>query len=148
MILRPPGTTRSGTPFPYTTLFRYPVRQHLCRHLGLARRRLRWGAQDQHRRTRRIGVGVGRRQVVHEHDDAAAARRARPAWGPARRVSGVLQGDQELRAGLRSLGEGVVEGLGPGGVVGGVARSEEHTSELQSRMRISYDVVWLNKTKI
>src|SRR3546814_9851354 len=106
MIRRPPRSTRTDTLFPYTTLFRS---------------RLRWGAQDQHRRTRRIGVGVGRRQVVHEHDDAVAARRARPAWGPARRVSGVLQGDQELRAGLRALGEGVVEGLGPGGVVGGVA---------------------------
>src|SRR3546814_4085185 len=30
-------------------------------------------------------------------------------------------------------------------IVGGVLRSEEHTSELQSLMRISYDVSCLNK---
>src|SRR3546814_9140928 len=36
-------------------------------------------------------------------------------------------------------------GLGDGGATG--IRSEEHTSELQSLMRISYDVFCLNKKK-
>src|SRR3546814_5235643 len=34
-----------------------------------------------------------------------------------------------------------------GGLVGGVTRSEEHTSELQSLMRISYAVFCLKKKK-
>src|SRR3546814_8158526 len=37
------------------------------------------------------------------------------------------------------------EDLGARGIVGRVIRSEEHTSELQSLMRISYDVFCLNK---
>src|SRR3546814_19882908 len=36
---------------------------------------------------------------------------------------------------------------GPGGVQGCAARSEEHTSELQSLMRISYAVFCLKKKK-
>src|SRR3546814_10710350 len=37
--------------------------------------------------------------------------------------------------------------MGPAGFVAVIARSEEHTSELQSLMRISYAVFCLKKTK-
>src|SRR3546814_8309000 len=81
MIRRPPGSTRTDTLFPYTTLFR---------------------------------------------SDACARRRrtADRAWPPRRR-----------RNGRRPRGRGRL------------ARSEEHTSELQSLMRISYAVFCLKKKK-
>src|SRR3546814_12081644 len=76
MIRRPPRSTRTGTLFPYTTLFRSAV-----------------------------AVGVEAREP--------------------------------LRLPLGALG----------GAVGGRRRSEEHTSELQSLMRISYAVFCLKKKK-
>src|SRR3546814_5772327 len=65
-------------------------------------------------------------------------------------------GDPEggFEVGAPGVGGGPVEGgvdqaLRVGGVEAGVAgghgRSEEHTSELQSLMRISYAVFWLKK---
>src|SRR3546814_18012429 len=82
MIRRPPRSTRTDTPFPYTTLFRSP----LCRP----------------RRSRAAHPAGGRRQPG----------RARVQRGGA-----------------------------------GRHRSEEHTSELQSLMRISYAVFCLKKKK-
>src|SRR3546814_9736427 len=82
MIRRPPGSTRTDTLFPYTTLFRSDP--------GACRPR-------------------------------AAGPPARPPGGRDRLERG--------RAG------------------GGGARSEEHTSELQSLMRISYAVFCLKKKK-
>src|SRR3546814_10300015 len=46
-------------------------------------------------------------------------------------------------AALRSMADGVARGL----VAEGYGRSEEHTSELQSLMRISYAVFCLKKKK-
>src|SRR3546814_5891440 len=40
-----------------------------------------------------------------------------------------------------------IGGLGPRVIEDWINRSEEHTSELQSLMRISYAVVWLKKKK-
>src|SRR3546814_2615431 len=86
MLRRPPGSTRTDTLFPYTTLFRSGLRLW-CR--------------------------------------------VEPPVGPAA---------GRERQGLRCLL------LGRGYRVGGRGRrSEEHTSELQSLMRISYDVFCLKK---
>src|SRR3546814_4509260 len=58
-----------------------------------------------------------------------------------RHVAGFqLRGDRHLADGER-MGTGF-----PGGQLGEFLRSEEHTSELQSLMRISYAVFCLNKT--
>src|SRR3546814_2925798 len=95
MVRRPPRSTRTDTPFPYTTLFR--------------------------------SEGLG------------AWPRARAAGG-ARRLPG-----------RRSVGPGGGRGARPLPVLQGLLarlphrRSEEHTSELQSLMRISYAVFCLNK---
>src|SRR3546814_1693628 len=43
--------------------------------------------------------------------------------------------------------DGVKVGIGPGSICTTRVRSEEHTSELQSLMRISYAVFCLKKTK-
>src|SRR3546814_8286642 len=92
MIRRPPGSTRTDTIFPYTTLFRSRHRgARLCDH--------------------RLAALPARRRVP------AANERGRPALYAFRAA----------------------------GTVG--SRSEEHTSELQSLMRISYAVFCLKKKK-
>src|SRR3546814_3287042 len=104
MIRRPPGSTRTDTLFPYTTLFRSLVaaRDHRMQgalqpvaHLRVVRNLLRQRQEQRHRRLRVRG-------------QVAALQR----------LPGALDG-----------------------------RSEEHTSELQSLMRISYAVFCLKKKK-
>src|SRR3546814_2009118 len=75
-------------------------------------------------RSARVEADVARDQLARRIARGAADQRAQPR-------------DQFL--GLEGLGEIVV---GPR-----VERSEEHTSELQSLMRISYAVFCLNKTR-
>src|SRR3546814_1037762 len=98
MIRRPPGSTRTDTLFPYTTLFR-----SLCRIV-------RW----------QYGRGLDARR--RERQRAQAGRRVRHAHRDEKRQFGALRD-------------------------GGDRRSEEHTSELQSLMRISYAVFCLKKKK-
>src|SRR3546814_7867678 len=93
MIRRPPRSTRTDTPFPYTTLFRSD-RPRLDRF---------------------------RHVVPFDH-----ARLYDPGFTPAQSALGVFA--------LRWNGTGPL-------------RSEEHTSELQSLMRISYAVFCLKKKK-
>src|SRR3546814_7087672 len=96
MIRRPPRSTRTDTLFPYTTLFRSRVLEHV---LELA--------------------------------------------APAANVAQGLVGGEAGR-----VLDGVLVHQAAVEVVGGVdQRSEEHTSELQSLMRISYAVFCLKKKK-
>src|SRR3546814_4279181 len=130
MLRRPPRSTRTDTLLPYTTLFRSPVAgadkgdlRHRCLHpLGQ-----RHDAADVGEPPARDGAGAGGRRpllcargigVRRGEPDQMAARRARPARQCGR------------ERGARALG-----------------RSEEHTSELQSLMRISYAVFCLKKKK-
>src|SRR3546814_9636962 len=102
MIRRPPRTTRTDTPFPYTTRFR------------------------------------SRTALMHELevDDRVGGNFC------AERIALVVV--HELRA---DIGD---EGVQLGAAVDrpARARSEEHTSELQSLMRISYAVFCLKKKRI
>src|SRR3546814_1475202 len=94
MIRRPPRSTRTDTLFPYTTLFRSPLRRHLRRprrNRRLPPARHRGGCAD-------FGIACDRLAYRGAFDVAAR-------------------------------------------------RSEEHTSELQSLMRISYAVFCLKKKK-
>src|SRR3546814_7785920 len=119
MKRRPPRSTRTDTLFPYTTLFR----------------------------SLRLVHPGGRR------DDPlrlSAADRGRPAAGDGARVRLAV-----LRSGARRRPAAVaapVLGVRPPGGLHhlparhrGGGRSEEHTSELQSLMRISYAVFCLKK---
>src|SRR3546814_1867422 len=124
MRRRPPRSTRTDALFPYTTLFR---------------------SQD------RAGT---RRQAAAQGD-----RRARPAGQPRRMIARAA-----LPLALLGLAGCGLQPLYSGGGSGPVAmtlarvevapiagksgRSEEHTSELQSLMRISYAVFCLKKKKI
>src|SRR3546814_8390538 len=118
MIRRPPRSTRTDTLLPYTTLFRSPLRVDLA-------------PADRKRAASAEGLFP------------ALPGTGRPAW------RGLRAGERELARKPR-----------PGGAVGpqpvgarclecrlgrSAARSEEHTSELQSLMRISYAVFCLKK---
>src|SRR3546814_1271632 len=135
MIRRPPRSTRTDTLFPYTTLFRSDLSRKrpqvhrswwrkACRH----RTFLRCGSLVQRRGgTSGDAGGVLQHDLDRTHSDSAQTRRPPEAcsWHPA-------------TAGHRSVGK-------PRGRHH--ERSEEHTSELQSLMRISYAVFCLKKKK-
>src|SRR3546814_4293413 len=124
MIRRPPRSTRTDTLFPYTTLFRSLVRFS--------------------------GDGAG---PCGDRDPGRYGPKARDAvlcvdrgeqGADAHRPRAHLSGDLALCA-RRSADQG---GRGLSRLAqGGGSRSEEHTSELQSLMRISYDVFCLKKKK-
>src|SRR3546814_8078646 len=118
MIRRPPGSTRTDTLVPYTTLFRSRLArlwrearktmaplaawEHICATPGLA---------DEYKRVRGMGGFV------------------RATW-------------DEVNELVAAANVYTVKRYGPARVAG---RSEEHTSELQSLMRIPYAVFCLNK---
>src|SRR3546814_1431853 len=133
MIRRPPRSTRTDTLFPYTTLFRSTARR--C---SILRER-----------------ASGRRKAVAGKDRAALLRNEegaeRSRFGMARRDE---QRDRVTDRRMAGRGKDTDDAHPPRGAgVGriddaerrGPARSEEHTSELQSLMRISYAVFCLKK---
>src|SRR3546814_18029784 len=116
MIRRPPISTRTDTLFPYTTLFR-------------------------------SGDADKVRFVPLEFKNAFAALQSGSVDMLARAATWTYSRDTELKFDWVGVymydGQGflVKKGLG----VSELARSEEHTSELQSLMRISYAVFCLKK---
>src|SRR3546814_3866144 len=123
MIRRPPRSTRTDTLFPYTTLFR-----------------------SEHAADRAIEVHVDRfEQVVRVRGNLR-----RPATGGIQRRRWIAQ---ELgfvlvdeRFDILVNGERKMERFRDSRDIA-LIRSEEHTSELQSLMRISYAVFCLKKKK-
>src|SRR3546814_4764208 len=131
MIRRPPRSTRTDTLFPYTTLFRscdgFPV-----------------------------PVDCQRARCTHDDDGCAGYIADSYCAYESPRLPG---GDRLSGAMLVGAGSGRTchaHGRCPGRCRGpatyrvrypGVGRSEEHTSELQSLMRISYAVFCLKKKK-
>src|SRR3546814_4512424 len=128
MIRRPPRSTRTDTLFPYTTLFRSVAGAGLLalhrRFLGRPLRLLLFPG---------AGLQVGR--PLAGLPDLA---RHRPAAGVGRRPH--LRRRAAIRARLERRAAGLRRHLHPR-----LLRSEEHTSELQSLMRISYAVFCLKK---
>src|SRR3546814_16737461 len=116
MIRRPPRSTRTDTLFPYTTLFR--SKQTVTTPLTRAKdaKKLSTGKKVEVG-TRMSGTPVKAVSLQH----AELLENARMQW---------QFGDWES---LVKLDPGTLE------------RSEEHTSELQSLMRISYAVFCLKK---
>src|SRR3546814_1284914 len=110
MIRRPPRSTRTATPFPFTPLFRSCLPSGCG--LGGVRRGIRWR-------------GVGRGGWCNAGRGVRGTRGSGPAT-PAASSRGVGLPDLALEL---------------------LQRSEEHTSELQSLMRISYAVFCLKKKK-
>src|SRR3546814_1432150 len=123
MIRRPPRSTRTDTLFPYTTLFRS--------QRGSARRPSGRGS-----------LGPDARAIPEEPGRALHA-------APARRAGGHREGRCISRFGRCLLHHGPIAAgrRRPAGSCAPDGRSEEHTSELQSLMRISYAVFCLKKKK-
>src|SRR3546814_1531944 len=123
MIRRPPRSTRTDTLFPYTTLFRSFSHGYTASTM--------WT---------RIEIDV----------DAEAAGRwylalelpnfdhleVYPSWLPTK------GGRPALTPGDRALGDRALGDLAVGDPP--IRRTEEHTSELQSLLRLSYDVLCLD----
>src|SRR3546814_8980035 len=137
MIRRPPRSTRTDTLLPYTTLFRSDAER------GAAGRAGRVGEVLGPDRVVGLEIACHVREVDGHVDQVFPARAAGPEHrayiGEHRaRLRGDVVGDK--------LAIGIVFVAGHG-VAGRIAwaRSEEHTSELQSLMRISYAVFCLKK---
>src|SRR3546814_13710069 len=111
MIRRPPRSTRTDYLLPYTTLFRS----------GRAKKRAL------HKRNRRNG---GRHQEFRHESPG-------PSTHPGRRI---LRNSIAIFGKSRPGGTSSDFGVSRTAVLAQTGRSEEHTSELQSLMRISYAV--------
>src|SRR3546814_4341410 len=121
MIRPPPRSTRTATLFPYTTLFRSDHGQGV-----LAESR---NDNPGHDIAVAVQVGDATALVGHQFDPGDVADQHRCAsYGAQHQALDVLDAAQVATA--------------PDHVLG---RSEEHTSELQSLMRISYAVFCLQK---
>src|SRR3546814_7668132 len=138
MIRRPPRSTRTDTLFPYTTLFRSTytrriVTQALQQHDLTPRIRLTTNYLETLKML--VGIGLGWSVLPDSVIDDSIRRLPVPAlvmhrdlgcvWHQHRTASAAARA---LRAELNHLPTGLPD------------RSEEHTSELQSLMRISYAV--------
>src|SRR3546814_991276 len=134
MIRRPPRSTRTDTLFPYTTLFRsLPVTGNL--QDGRTRQpAMREQQVFQEFATRAARAGTERDFQRHARQFSKRA--------PVGRVEG--QGHQG-RPRLDNLQAELARQFQAEVGRAQLLRSEEHTSELQSLMRISYAVVCLNK---
>src|SRR3546814_9375933 len=131
MIRRPPRSTRTDTLFPYTTLFRSDGSRDAARGDGSP-------APSRALHTRWLRVdGEGFRRRGQDGEDARGRydRAAVAGRGTAH------------RGGFRSSHRRAERLRGPGARCG-ARRSEEHTSELQSLMRISYAVYCFKQQKI
>src|SRR3546814_8893679 len=120
MIRRPPRSKRTATLCPCTTLFRSKNRTH---SVGLH--------QQFHDAQRRAFVAIGQIAPELQQDSFAIADHGFVDAIEMQGAEGVAvecgHGDMKMRQGFDS------------------SRSEEHTSELQSLMRISYAVFCLKK---
>src|SRR3546814_6466224 len=119
MIRRPPSSTRPDTLFPYTTLFRSPAASSLA---GFPKR---W--QDVCRDALRLFCALPENRSKRGPMGMTKLRHKIMAdfdtWDGSSRIEDQSLGREDLE------------------------RSEEHTSELQSLMRISYAVFCLKKKK-
>src|SRR3546814_4754556 len=128
MDRRPRRSTRTATLLPYTTLFRSSHGRH--------RRFLRRGELRYVRARLCAAFPLDVAERTH-FGDGRGTGGGRTGAGPARRAGAPRR---ELERGRR----GSVQAADPRPIR---TRSEEHTSELQSLMRISYAVFCLKKKK-
>src|SRR3546814_4583179 len=114
MILRPPRSTRTDTLFPYTTLFRSTIG---CKRVLIS--------NDYYPSLTQPNVDVVTDEVREIRGNAVIT-----TDGKSREVDAIILG----------TGFTVQDPIPRGAIFGRGGRSEEHTSALQSLMRISYAV--------
>src|SRR3546814_3833577 len=130
MQRRPPRSTLTDTLLPYTTLFRSVTEANAA--LDLERRK---GVEAGVDITPLAGLRLGVTVFWNRLDNAIANVTIADNLRQRRNVDAIVAKGVELTAAARH------------GDVELSARSEEHTSELQSLMRISYAVFCLKKKK-
>src|SRR3546814_1364467 len=137
MIRRPPRSTRTDTPFPYTSLLRAPWNVDPTTG-GEGPKRIDdlWHASLN---------GRGKFVVASNSDKFASALIDALATIDSRSASGSNIASSSTKTDTTTLT--FVAGFTSGPWTGDLIRSEEHTSELQSLMRISYAVFCLTKKK-
>src|SRR3546814_8329216 len=141
MIRRPPRSTRTDTLFPYTTLFRSAQRAIAFLPVAAAER-----IGDQF-----DAAAVGQAPQLRRPVLRAVIDRRVQAALLEERMLAAARGANDVRADVprdvdarkSDAAAGVVDQHG----IVAAQRSEEHTSELQSLMRISYAVFCLKKKK-
>src|SRR3546814_1677674 len=131
MLRRPPRSTRTYTLFPYKTLFR-SIPDGVDA-VGKACRRPRQECVD------RVEFVRPLERWVHQHQSALLARRQQRL-----RLVAVALMDRNMRVGAQ-FGLQLRHDRRFAFAKHDAIRSEEHTSELQSLMRISYAVFCLKK---
>src|SRR3546814_1897723 len=130
MIRRPPRSTRTDTLFPYTTLFRSALRRRVrpaCPEIRQPLHATEAAARHGRRRTQLL------RGLTKDCTKQRRPGLSRPFCLPA---ADIVQRPQPFAPQHR---------ISPCGGAQRPNRSEEHTSELQSLMRISYAVFFLKK---
>src|SRR3546814_4206470 len=131
MIRRPPGSTRTDTLFPYTTLFRSAA------GLALVDASVVEDSQVAHSVDRQSGNLVGQLAGLELDDQLGQAARFA--------LDLVREDPHSVVFHRRDFRLESNEPIPEGRKVDRPDRSEEHTSELQSLMRISYTVFCLKK---
>src|SRR3546814_6893163 len=137
MIRRPPRSTRTDTLFPYTTLFRS---ESDADRRGDHEAAIADGEGLLERLEQLLGEPAGvlqraaARDAHHELVSAEAGDHDLRRHAPAQAASGLDEDQVAFGVPVRVVHE-----------LESVERSEEHTSELQSLMRISYAVFCLKK---
>src|SRR3546814_10273938 len=121
MIRRPPRSTRTDTLFPYTTLFRSVANRPVDAPIGLI------PVDSLYSPVRQVSYKVENARVGQELDYDKLSLTVE--------TDGTVAPEDALAYAARILQDQLT------------LRSEEHTSELQSLMRISYAVFCLKKTK-
>src|SRR3546814_8021271 len=135
MIRRPPRSTRTDTLFPYTTLFRSVVARIVEFSAGVE-----LGHDDLGRRDAFFLVDPGRdaAAVILDRNRAVGVERDLDEVAmPRQRLVDRIVGDLEHHVVETRTVVGVAD-VHSGPLADRVESSEEHTSELQSQMRISY----------
>src|SRR3546814_6352506 len=144
MKRRPPRSTRPDTLFPYTTLFR-SVPKLLQQHQA---GRDEDGEQQNAQQVEAKGrARTGPLRQAHREDDRQQADRQihQEDRLPAEVLGQEAAGDRTEGAGGNRHRRQIALVVRPLARRHGLARSEGHTSELQSLMRISYAVFCLKK---
>src|SRR3546814_4742056 len=152
MLRRPPRPTRTDTLFPSTTLFRSTFEADVvigAQSFVGARSRIGAGGRLAPRVTLYHDVQIGKRVVIQSGavigGEGFGFAKEKGAWQKIAQIGGVRIGDDVEIGSNTTIDRGALSDtlIGNGVKLDNqimIARSEEHTSELQSLMRISYAV--------
>src|SRR3546814_9824102 len=153
MIRRPPRSTRTDTLFPYTTLFRSVEKSPLLGGSSMeraeTRRLVAWFDQKLYNEVTlpMLTERMFKRLVQRAAPDANVLRESiKAANSHLDYIEYLLDHRRWLAGPAFSLADiAAATQLSVAAYLGGIDRSEEHTSELQSLMRIPYAIFCLKK---